>query len=53
MVVNLFKIKCISSGKAAQFVGTDRITFLLNLHRYGAAMIDIEEEELLSDLENA
>jgi predicted HTH domain antitoxin len=28
MAVNLFKMKCISSGKAAQFVGTDRVTFL-------------------------
>jgi len=53
MAVNLFKMKCISSGKAAQFVGTDRVTFLLNLHHYDAAMIDLEEEELLSDIENA
>ncbi len=53
MAVKLFEMKRISSGKAAQLVGTDRVTFLLNLHRYGAAMIDLEEEELLSDLENA
>jgi tetratricopeptide (TPR) repeat protein len=53
MAVKLFEMKRISSGTAAQLVGTDRVTFLLNLHRYGAAMIDLEEEELLSDLENA
>jgi len=53
MAVKLFEMKRISSGKAAQLVGTDRVTFLLNLHHYGAAMIDLEEEELLSDLENA
>jgi tetratricopeptide (TPR) repeat protein len=53
MAVKLFEMKRISSGKAAQLVGTDRVTFLLNLHRYGTAMIDLEEEELLSDLENA
>jgi tetratricopeptide (TPR) repeat protein len=51
--VKLFEMKRISSGKAAQLLGTDRVTFLLSLHRYGAAMIDLEEEELLSDLENA
>ncbi|HEY9798504.1 MAG TPA: UPF0175 family protein, partial [Leptolyngbyaceae cyanobacterium] len=53
MAVKLFEMKRISSGKAAQLIGTDRVTFLLNLHRYGAVMIDLEEEELLSDLENA
>jgi predicted HTH domain antitoxin len=53
MVVKLFEMKRISSGIAAQLVGTDRVSFLLNLHHYGAAMIDLEEEELLSDLENA
>jgi tetratricopeptide (TPR) repeat protein len=53
MVVKLFEMKRISSGIAAQLVGTDRVSFLLNLDRYGAAMIDLEEEELLSDLENA
>ncbi len=53
MAVKLFEMKRISSGIAAQLVGTDRVSFLLNLHRYGAAMIDLEEEELLSDLENA
>jgi predicted HTH domain antitoxin len=53
LAVKLFEMKRISSGIAAQLVGMDRVTFLLNLHRYGAAMIDLEEEELLSDLENA
>lgn len=40
-------------GMAAQLAGIDRVTFLLNLHRYDVAMIDIEEDELNSDLENA
>ncbi|NEQ23374.1 MAG: UPF0175 family protein [Microcoleus sp. SIO2G3] len=50
MAVKLFEMKRISSGIAAQLVGTDRVSFLLNLDRYGVAMIDLEEEELLSDL---
>lgn len=53
MAVKLFEMKRISSGIAAKLVGIDRVTFLLNLHRYGVAMIDLEDDELLSDLENA
>ena len=51
MAVKLFELRRLSSGMAAALVGTDRVSFLLNLHRYGVAMIDFTEEELLSDLE--
>ena len=53
MAVKLFEMKRLSSGMAAELAGIDRITFLLNLHHYGVPMIDLEEEELLSDMENA
>ncbi|MEH2173276.1 UPF0175 family protein [Nostoc sp.] len=53
MAVKLFEMKRIYSGLAAQLAGIDRVTFLLNLHRYGVAMIDLTEEELISDLANA
>lgn len=53
MAVKLYEMKRLSSGIAAKLAGMDRVTFLLNLHRYGVAMIDLEEDELLSDLENA
>ncbi|BAT53367.1 Fis family transcriptional regulator [Nostoc sp. NIES-3756] len=53
MVVKLFEMKRISSGMAAELVGTDRVSFLLNLHHYGVAMIHLTEDELLTDLENA
>jgi predicted HTH domain antitoxin len=53
MAVKLFEMKRLSSGIAAKLVGMDRVTFLLSLHRYGVAMIDLEEEDLLADLENA
>ncbi|MFP4033587.1 MAG: hypothetical protein ACLFTV_18685 [Desulfococcaceae bacterium] len=33
--------------------GVDRVSFLLGLHRFGVQMIDLEEEELLWDIENA
>ncbi len=53
MAVKLFEMKRLSSGMAAELAGLDRVSFLLNLHRYGVAMIDLEEEELLSDLAHA
>ena len=53
MAVKLFEMKRISSGIAAQLAGVDRVSFLLGLHRFGVPMIDLEKEELLSDIENA
>ncbi len=53
MAVKLFEMKRMSSGMAAELAGVDRVSFLLNLHNYGVPMIDLREEELLSDMENA
>jgi predicted HTH domain antitoxin len=53
MAVKLFEMKRISSGIAAKLAGIDRVSFLLNLHHFGVPMIDSEEEELLSDIQNA
>ena len=53
MVVKLFELKRISSGIAAEVVGMDRVSFLLSLHRYGVPMIDLDETELESDMNNA
>ncbi|MCX7111225.1 MAG: UPF0175 family protein [Proteobacteria bacterium] len=53
MAVKLFEMKRISSGTAATMVGVDRVTFLLDLHRYGVAAIDLTSEELKADLLNA
>jgi predicted HTH domain antitoxin len=53
MAVKLFEMKRLSSGIAAKLAGLDRVTFLLSLHRYGVAMIDLDAEDLLADLENA
>lgn len=53
MVVKLFEMKRLSSGMAAELVGLDRVTFLLSLHRYGVPMIDLDETELESDMNNA
>jgi len=53
MGVKLFEMKRLSSGMAASLVGMDRVQFLGELHRYGIAMIDIEDDELAQDINNA
>ncbi len=53
MAVKLFELKRLSSGMAASLVGIDRVTFLLSLHRFGVDMINIDQEELSDDFENA
>lgn len=53
MAVKLFEMKRISSGTAAAMAGYDRVSFLLNLHRFNVPMIDLEEDELISDMKNA
>lgn len=53
MAVKLFEMKRLSSGMAAKLAGVDRVTFLLSLHRYGVAMIDLDDEDLLANLHNA
>lgn len=53
MAVKLFEMKRLSSGLAAQLAGMDRASFLMELHHYGVAMIDLDEAELEADLRNA
>lgn len=53
MAVKLFELKRLSSGMAAELAGCSRTEFLLGLHRFSVPMIDLEEEELLADMENA
>jgi predicted HTH domain antitoxin len=52
MAVKLFELKRISSGMAAEMVGMDRVSFLLELHKYGVVMINMGPEELAFDVEN-
>ena len=46
-------MKKLSSGMAAKLADTDRVSFLLNLYYYGVNMIDLETDELQTDIENA
>ncbi len=53
MAVKLFEMQRISSGMAAEIVGISRVEFLKELEKYEVSMINIEPEELASDVENA
>lgn len=53
MAAKLYELKQLSSGVAAGLAGMDRVSFLLELHRYGVPMIDLEAEELLADIDRA
>ncbi len=52
MAAKLFELKRLSSGMAAKLVGVSRVQFLLNLYKFNVAMIDLDKEELLTDIEN-
>jgi predicted HTH domain antitoxin len=53
MAVKLFEMKRLSSGQAAQLLGMPRVEFLFTLHRFGAPAIDLSEDDLISDIQNA
>lgn len=53
MAAKLFELKRLSSGMAAQLIGMDRVTFLAQLQRYGVPMIDLGDDELATDIDNA
>lgn len=49
----LYEIGKLSSGRAADLAGVSRISFLQSLKEYGVSILDLSEEELAQDLENA
>ena len=53
MAVKFYEMKRLSSGMAAQLAGVSRVEFLLELHRYGVAVIDLNAAEIASDAANA
>ena len=53
MAAKLFEMKRLSSGMAAALVGMDRVSFMAQLPRFGVALVDLDVEELLSDVQNA
>jgi len=53
LAAKLYELGRLSSGKAAQLCGLDRVTFLLSLHRVGVAALDLDERELEEELRYA
>jgi predicted HTH domain antitoxin len=53
MAAKLFEMKRLSSGQAALLLGMDRVTFLLQLREFGVSAMNLDAEELLSDIRNA
>jgi len=53
MFAKLFEMKKISSGMAASILGMKRVNFLLLLHQFNVPIVDLTEEELLEDINNA
>jgi predicted HTH domain antitoxin len=53
MAAKLYELKRLPSGMAAQLAGVSRVEFLLELHRFGVAVIDLTADEVLADAANA
>ena len=53
MALKLYELKRLSSGMAASLVGMNRVEFLLELHRYGVPVIDLDATDLAADIANA
>ena len=53
MAIKLFEMKRLSSGMAALLIGMTQMQFLVELHRYGVSMIDLDADELAQDIVNA
>jgi predicted HTH domain antitoxin len=49
----LFELGRLSSGRAAELAGVSRIRFLHELSKYGVAVLSMDEDELLRDIERA
>jgi predicted HTH domain antitoxin len=51
--VKLFELGKLSSGRAAQLAGMERVEFLLALRKYQVSPFQTTAEELRRDIENA
>ena len=53
MGIKLYEMKRSSSGMAASLAGMERVQFLGELHCYGIAVIDLDDDVLAEDVINA
>jgi predicted HTH domain antitoxin len=52
LAAKLFDLGRLSSGKAAQLCGMNRVDFLLRLHTVGVSAIQLDEAEMEEELRN-
>ena len=53
LAVKLYEMEKLSSGRAAEFTGMSRVSFLQSLEKYNAPIFNLTKEELQRDLQNA
>ncbi len=53
LAVKLYEMEKLSSGRAAEFAGMSRVSFLQSLEKYNAPIFNLTKEELQRDLQNA
>jgi hypothetical protein len=51
--VALYKLRIMSTGVLSKAVGIDRLHFIDEMHKYGSGILDMTENELKMELENA
>jgi predicted HTH domain antitoxin len=49
LAVKLFELGRLTSGQAAELAGVERVQFLLECSRFGAASVDWDDEELIAE----
>ncbi|MGE0085537.1 MAG: UPF0175 family protein [Desulfococcaceae bacterium] len=49
LALKLYEMEKISSGKAAQLAGLDRVSFLLSLGQFGISPFQVTMEEILEE----
>ncbi len=53
LAIKLYEMGKLSSGRAAEFAGMSRISFLQSLCEFETPIFDLTKEELERDLQNA
>ncbi len=53
LAAKLYELGKVSASVAAEIAGTDRVTFLSLLDRYGVAAINLKDEEVEHEIEAA
>lgn len=51
--VGLYRERVLSTGKLAEILGMERLDFIDEMGKYGCGILDMTEEELKMELENA